>query len=85
MRALAEIVDHKFQVFEGRFDEIANRLDALTLVPTGVGMKTDGSYGIMLLKTNLLTGLFLHTTVGNQFIVMNWKKKMSLCSPTIGL
>ena len=31
LRALAESVDLKFQVFKGRFDEIVDRLDDLTL------------------------------------------------------
>ena len=31
LRALAYSVDHRFQVFEGHFDEIVDRLDALTL------------------------------------------------------
>ena len=31
LRALAESVDRKFQAFEGRFDEIVDRLDTLTL------------------------------------------------------
>ena len=32
LRALAESVDCRFQAFEERFDEIAGRLDALTIV-----------------------------------------------------
>ena len=31
LRALVEIVDHRFQAFEGRFDEIIDRLDTLAL------------------------------------------------------
>ena len=31
LRALADNVDHRFQAFETRFDEIADRLDALAL------------------------------------------------------
>ena len=33
LRALADNIDCRFQVFEGQFDEIADRLDALTLGP----------------------------------------------------
>ena len=31
LRALADSIDCKFQTFEGRFDEIADRLDALAI------------------------------------------------------
>ena len=31
LRALAESVDHRFQAFEGHFDAITDRLDALVL------------------------------------------------------
>ena len=31
LRALANNVDRRFQAFEGRFDEIVNRLDALAI------------------------------------------------------
>ena len=31
LRALTDYVDHRFQVFEGCFDEIVDRLDALAL------------------------------------------------------
>ena len=31
LRALTENVDHRFQALEGRFDEIADRLDALAI------------------------------------------------------
>ena len=31
LRALADNVDRRFQAFEGRFDEITDRLDALAL------------------------------------------------------
>ena len=31
MKALANSVDHRFQAFERRFDEIVNRLDALAI------------------------------------------------------
>ena len=31
LRALADSVDHRFHGFEGRFDEIADRLNALAL------------------------------------------------------
>ena len=40
---------------------------------------------MMLLKANLLTGLFLHTTIDNQSTVISDKKRMSLCLPTIGM
>ena len=31
LRVLADSVDHRFQAFEGRFDEIADRLDAVAI------------------------------------------------------
>ena len=31
LRALADSVDRRFQAFEGRFDKIVNRLDALAI------------------------------------------------------
>ena len=40
---------------------------------------------MILLKANLLTGLFLHTTVDNQSTVLIQKRIMILCLLTIGL
>ena len=54
-------------------------------MPTGLGIKTRGGQGMMLLKANLLIGLFLHITIDNLSTVMSQKRRRSLYLPIIGL
>ena len=51
MRSLTEIVDRRFQAFEGRFDEIADWLDAFAL-----GANRDGNENIWQLKEDVAWG-----------------------------
>ena len=81
LRALVEKVDRRFQVLEGHFDETADKLDALQLVPTGVGMKTGGDQEKMLIKANLSTYLYICITVDNLSTVMTQKRRKTSRMP----
>ena len=85
LKALAENVDRRFQVLDGRFDEIADKLDALAIGANRGRNEDRRNQEKMLLKASLSTGLYLRVIVDNLSIVITQKKRRTSCMQIIGL